>query len=524
MTTTNPVITLDRTIRAKYPVIAISSQEESRVEDAVRAIANQQKKLLFVWTAALGMTQAEGQKVEGLPAPDETRDPNAALQVVYTAQQFCGDIGALFLFKDLHGYMTDPSVIRWVRDIALAFQKVKYTLLLISPKLNIPSDLEKDVALIDWPLPDEKELGQIVDDAAKSLPNGIPNKMNGAKERVVRALTGLTAFEASNVLSMAIVTNRALDEKAIPLIIEEKKNIVRKSGYLEFFDTDVTFSDIGGAAKLKEYTQEVRAAFSRDASDYGLPAPRGVLLVGVPGAGKSLMAKAATNGEVPLLRLDIGALMGGLVGQSESNARAALKLAEAIGNCVLWIDEIDKGMAGMGGGDSDGGTSRRVLGTILTWMQEHNSQVYVFATANDIGYLVNKVPELLRRFDDLWWVDLPTRRERAEIASIHLSKRGRKPEKFDLEAIALSTQEFTGAEIEKVIASALRTTFRQKRDITTNDVVDAARSAVPIARTMGDNLTALRAWARTSARWASEPEEEVVSSQKGGTGRVVELD
>lgn len=522
MTTTNPVTVLDRTIRAKYPVIAISSQEETRVEDAARAIANKQGKLLFAWTAALGLLQLEGERA-ALPEADETRDPNAALAMIYKAAEFCGDRGALFLVKDLHGYLTDPTVLRWVRDIAGAFQKVRYTLILLSPNFSIPADLEKDVALIDWPLPNTQELEQIVGDCVASLPEGVPNKLNGSKDRVVRALTGLTAFEAANVLSMAIVTNKELSEKAIPLIIAEKKAIVRKSGYLEFFDADVSFADIGGAAKLKEYTRQARAAFSKEAQAFGLPSPRGVLLVGVPGAGKSLMAKAATNGEVPLLRLDIGALFGGLVGQSEGNARAALKLAEAIGACVLWIDEIDKGMAGMGGSDNDGGTSRRVLGTILTWMQEHKSQVYVFATANDVSYLVNKMPEMLRRFDDLWWVDLPNKRERIEIAAIHLAKRSRKPADFDLEAIASATAEFTGAEIEKVIASALRACFVAGRDIATADVVAAAKSAVPVARTMGDNLTALRAWARTSARWASEPEEET-ATPKGGTGRQVELD
>lgn len=514
MTTTKtpPTEILSRAIRAKHPLIAISSYEEARVEAAVKSVCEkdgENTRLLFVWSSATGLRQIAGEQVENAPAPDETKDPDAMLGVIFTADQFCSGKRAVFLIKDLHGFMSgSPTVVRALRDIGRLFTKKSYTAILISPNFNVPAELEKETTLIDWPLPNADELEAIIKSATANAPKNLPCKL-GADEiaRLRQAMIGLTAVEATNVLSMAMVTFKSFDSRAIALVLAEKKAIVRKSGYLEFYEADVSYSDIGGSAKLKEYNRQVRAAFSPDAEAFGLPNPRGVLLVGVPGAGKSLMAKAATNGEVPLLRLDIGALMGGLVGQSEGNTRAALKLAEALGNCVLWIDEIDKGMSGMGGGDSDGGTTRRVLGTMLTWMQEQNTGAYVFATANDIGYIVRTMPELLRRFDDIWWVDLPNSRERAEIASIHLAKRKRDPGKFDLAAIARATKGFTGAEIEKAVASAMRAAFANGRDIDTDSIIDAAKSLVPVSRQMGEKLTALRSWARSSARWASEPDE-----------------
>lgn len=524
---TDPVTMLDRTIRARYPVIAISSSEEGRVEDALKSIADRQKKPMFTWTCALGLTQNAGRAISNAPAADETRDPIAALSTVYNCKSFIPDgSGALFLFKDLHGFSNDPVVTRWVRDIVKEFQVISFTLILVSPAFKVSPDLEKDVAVIDWPLPNQTDIETILDDCILNLPKTAENKLNGSRDKVVRALSGLTAFESSSVLSMAVATYRCLDERAIDLIILEKKAIIKKLGFLEYFDTDITINDIGGLARIKDYARKKLNAFSRKAEAYGLPAPRGFLMVGVPGAGKSLVAKAITGGKVPLVRLDIGALMGGLVGQSESNTRSVLKLIDAIGECVLWIDEIDKGFAGMGGGgDSDGGTSRRVLGTILTWMQEHTSPVYVVATANDISYITDKAPELLRRFDDLWWIDLPNTRERAEIVGIHLAKRKRNPIGFDLLAVARATEGFTGAEIEKVVISALVSGFDDgERNINTADLITAAAETVPVSRTMGENLDRLRAWAKTKAKWASEGDEPPAKTKSEGRGRKVELD
>jgi SpoVK/Ycf46/Vps4 family AAA+-type ATPase len=265
-------------------------------------------------------------------------------------------------------------------------------------------------------------------------------------------------------------------------------------------------NDIGGLAALKEYAAMRRASFSSEARAYGLPAPRGFLMVGVPGAGKSLTAKASTGGQMPLLRLDVAALMGSLVGQSEQNARSALRVAEAIAPCVLWIDEIEKGFAGMQGGELDGGTSRRMLGTILTWMQEHTSPVYVIATCNDVTSLP---PELLSRFDDLWYVALPNKAERAEIISIHISKRGRNPEDFDLPLLAEATEGYVGREIEKIVVSALNRGFVDGvRPITTDDLLWAAKRIVPLSKTTPEKLAALHKWAEGRARNASGEGDE----------------
>jgi ATP-dependent 26S proteasome regulatory subunit len=528
-TKVSAVTKLERLIRAKNPVIKIDSYEESRTLAAIKRIAELQNKGLFEWSVSQGMIRKMGQPSSD-PAPEETQDVIAAFRVMFSWD----GPATIFVMKDAHAYMSsptggngDPVCIRWLRDLVSAFQERPHTLILVNPTFALPPDLQKDVCGFDWPLPTSPELEKIVEECAARV-NGKRSASgeviraelrNGIKEKLVKALSGLTEFEASNVLSLSVVATKALDERAIPFILDEKRAIIAKSGTLEFFDTDTTAADIGGMVNLKEYTRRKRASFSKEAEAYGLPTPKGYLMVGVPGAGKSLTAKASTGGVMPLLRLDVGALMGGLVGQSESNARAALKVAEAVAPCVLWIDEIEKGFSGMsGGGESDGGTSRRMLGTILTWMQEHTSPVYVVATANDVTTLP---PELLRRFDDLWFVDLPNREERAEIVRIHLQKRGREASKFDIPSVVEATRDFTGAEIEKVVVTALTMGFDDgAREINSNDLIEASRDVVPVSRTSGEKIKSLREWAKGRARFASQPEAEDAS---GEGGRKLEL-
>lgn len=529
---TPPATQLDRLIRSRYPVILISSFEEARITEAVYETARDQEKSLFVWSVSQGLRRVEKGPDDSLtfttkpkdPAPDETQEPTAALKALYA---WGTDRPAIFIFKDLHGFAQDPATVRWIRDIAGVFQEQTNTLILLSPQFvvagqsGLPADLEKDVAVMDWPLPYNGEIESILDLCANSVRGQVSRRTkkaitvdieNGTREAILRAMSGLTAFEAKSVLSMAVVTHGALDERAIPLIIAEKKQIVKKTGFLEFFDTNVKQDEIGGLDLLKEYTRKKRAAFSDEARAYGLPAPRGFLMVGVPGSGKSLTAKASTGGQMPLLRLDVGALMGGLVGLSEANTRAALNLAEAVAPCVLWIDEIEKGLGGMGGGENDGGTTKRVFGTLLTWMQEHTSPVYVVATANDVSGLP---PELLRRFDDLFWVDLPSQDEREAILRIHLQKCGRNPADFELKPVADEMFDFTGAEIEKVVNAALVIGFDDgARQITTADLLEAAREIVPVSRTMEAKIKDLRDWADTRARPASSKQPAATPAAK----------
>ncbi len=529
-----PATKLERLIRSKYPVITITSAEEARVQAAVKAVADDLGKSLFIWTVSAGLARATGDRRQSDPAADETQDPMAALRALAGWGARDDARGAapesvVFLFKDLHAFFADPIVLRLVRDIALVFQERPFTLVMLSPTFKTPADLEKDLAVMDWPLPENGEIEKILDDCAARLKGAVSKRTgsaikislgNGTREQLLRALTGLTAFDASSALSLAAVTFNALDERAVRVILDEKKLIVRKTGYLEHFDTDVTAADIGGLKNLKAYTEMKRAAFSREAATYGLDNPRGFLMVGVPGAGKSLSAKASTGGQMPLLRMDIGALMGGLVGQSESNVRGALKLAEAVAPCVLWLDEIEKAFAGMNGtGSSDGGVGMRVLGTILTWMQERTAPVYVVATANEI---TNLRPELLSRFDDIFWVDLPNAAERAEIVSIHLRKRRQDPARFDLDAVTAALDGYVGREIEKVVNAALNFGFYDgARDINTDDLLRAVRQIVPISRSRAEDIKALRAWGQTNALPASELSTESASAEPAG--RTIEL-
>jgi SpoVK/Ycf46/Vps4 family AAA+-type ATPase len=315
----------------------------------------------------------------------------------------------------------------------------------------------------------------------------------------------LTQFEAGSVILSAIVATREFSDGMVPFIVKEKAQIIRKSGVLEYYDQTVTMDQVGGLIHFKEYAEIKRAAFSVEARAAGVDAPKGVLLVGVPGTGKSLVAKAMAGGKMPLLRMDFGALLAGLVGKSEENLRLALKVAEATSPCVLWIDEIEKALGG--GGELDGGTAVRMLGSLLTWMQETTAPVYVFATANNVQALK---PELLRRFDDIMWVDLPCRADRLQVFNVHLSKRNRviKSSGHKWEALLDTTWGFSGAEIEKVVKSAIERVFAAKKDLTIDDLLDAASTIVPISVTMENQITNLRSWAATRAIPASDPLEQ----------------
>jgi SpoVK/Ycf46/Vps4 family AAA+-type ATPase len=494
--------TLDRLIRARYPVIVILSHEESRVMSTIRELAGtgKSKRTVVEWSYTAGMT--------GLPGitPDEYQDPAAALGYVANYDNDGEATPTLFIFKDLHDILKlDVRVKRFVRDIAVRFETRRHNLILLSPSMEIPTDLEKNAVVLDWPLPDAVELGEILRTAEKDLPSGIPITLgeNGKREAVVQAMRGLTEMEAKNALKGGVVTTRELSEKIIPFLVKEKAQIIRKSGVLEYYDTAVTMSEVGGLEGLKEYAEIKRAAFSNKAREAGVDSPKGLLMVGTPGTGKSLSAKAIAGGQMPLLRMDVGALMGGLVGQSEGNMRSALKVAEAVAPCVLWIDEIEKALGGIGSGETDGGTTTRVFGTLLTWMQETKAPVYVVATANDVRSLR---PELLRRFDDVMFIDLPNAESRLEIINVHLAKRGKKVT-GKLDEVVKATWSFSGAEIEKVVKSAIEKSFFQKREISLDDLINAAKRIVPISTTMKSQIDELRAWASTRAIPAGEPLE-----------------
>lgn len=504
---TQPAELLDRMVRARYPLIAIVSHEESRVLAAIRQVAGSKRRVVE-WSYTRGLVGLDGVQA------DDYEEPGAALGFLAAFDEAGNEPPTLFVFKDLHKIMEiDIRTVRFLRDLAARFDVRRHNLILLSPAMNVPADLEKQMAILDWPLPDIDELAEILRLAESDFASSIPVDLgeNGRREAVIQAMRGLTKTEAANVLKAAAVATRELSEKVIPLIVREKAQIIRKAGVLEYYDQTVTMNEVGGLEYLKEYASIKRAAFSAKARAAGVDAPKGLLMVGVPGSGKSLSAKAIAGGQMPLVRMDVGALMGGLVGQSEANMRLALKTVEAIAPCVLWIDEIEKALGGIGGSESDGGTTSRVFGTLLTWMQETSAPVYTIATANDVRSLR---PELLRRFDDVMWVDLPDSASRLEILEVHLTKRGHEQIGASaLSEVADATWGFSGAEIEKVVKQAIEKAFFQARNLTHEDLLDAARRIVPVSVTMGDQINGLRAWASNRAIPASRPLEAKPASK-----------
>jgi len=506
MSTLQRVDELNTLTRAKYPIIYIVSWEERRIEDMLRQVAIDRRKKLYGWTLTNGIAPLD--LLQAQPVDPSTRDPLKALDFVAQSQE-----AAMFVLKDFHPFLDDsrggadhPIIIRRLRDITNDLKASRKTLVMLSPILRFPSDLEKEITVLDYSLPTLEELEISLDNVVRSAREiaGIKLRMtDDDKERVLNASRGLTCLEAENVFGKSLVMGRKLDLK---IIISEKEQLIRRSQVLEYYESVEGFENVGGMGLVKAWLRKRGKAFSERARAFGLPEPKGLLLLGVQGAGKSLLAKSvASQWQLPLLRLDLGRVFSELVGSSEQNIRTALRLAESVSPCVLWVDEIEKGLAGVGGsGSSDAGTSARVFGSLLTWMQEKTSPVFVISTANDITKLP---PELLRkgRFDEIFFVDLPRAEERREIFTIHLARRGREPLRFDLNQLALVTEGFSGAEIEQAIIEGLYDAFENEQDLTDDDIVNSIEKTMPLSRTMESKISALRQWARTHARPASEP-------------------
>ncbi len=484
---------LETLIRARYPIIYIVSWEEKRVEDALRAITKARGKKMYQWTVTQGMV------MNPLNRDEATRDPLAALDFVLESRD-----QAVFLLKDFHPFLSDTALVRRLRDLTYALKTSYKTLILLSPVLKLPPELEKEITVIDYALPSQDDLGRLLDsiiDSVKANPQVQTEMTTAQREQVLQAALGLTAIEAENVFAKSLVERRRFDTD---VIFSEKEQIIRKSAILEYYRTSEAFGDVGGLDLLKDWMDKRTVAFSDKAREYGLPAPKGILILGVQGCGKSLSSKAiASLWKLPLLRMDVGKIFGGIVGQSEENIRKAIRVAESTAPNIVWIDELEKGFSGtQSSGISDGGTTARVFGTFLAWLQDKTAPCFVVATANDVTALP---PELLRkgRFDEIFFVDLPDDPERAEIFRIHLKKRRRDPEKFDLDALAGATNGFSGAEIEQAVIAAMYDAFNLDRDITTEDILAAAGQSIPLSETMKEKIDMLRFWAETRARPAS---------------------
>lgn len=482
-------------IQAQYPLIYMVTSEEERAEQTIATISQSKpQRRVYVWTVTHGIVEY------GQPrnvTQHNTVSPEAAIEWVIRQKE-----PGIFVFKDLHPFYSAP-VIRWLRDAIASFKGTQKAIILMSPVQEIPIELEKEVAVLDFPMPDMGELNHVLSQQLEQVRTR--RITTEAREKLLKAALGLTRDEAEKVYRKAQVTAGRLTEEEVDIVLSEKKQLIRRNGILEYVEEDETIDSVGGLEELKRWLKQRSNAFTERAREYGLPQPKGMLILGVPGCGKSLIAKTTSRlWGLPLLRLDMGRVYdGSMVGRSEANLRGALRTAESISPAILFIDEMDKAFAGStGSADSDGGTSSRIFGSFLTWMQEKSSPVFVMATANRVERLPG---EFLRkgRFDEIFFVDLPNSEERKEIFKIHLSKRRREIARFDLEQLANVCDGFSGAEIEQALVAAMYEAFAQDREFTQLDIIAAIKSTLPLSKTMTEQVTALRDWARQRARPAA---------------------
>jgi AAA+ superfamily predicted ATPase len=475
--------TLDTYLRARFSLIVISTIEEPRAIDAIADVCRSTSKECYVWDLSAGFKVIVGSQVV------EGADPITALAAISKAN----DKPAVFILKDFHEFWKDPRVKRTLRNVAQDLRQTRKSIVVVTPATDLPRELQDEGVQMDFALPNVNEISSVLDVLAKT-PGLRVDLTQAGREKLVQAAVGLSHLQAQRAFSQAIVGNGILDDRDIDVVTAEKKMIIRDSEALEFFTATEHPDDVGGLEVLKNWLKMRERAFTDEARTYGLPSPKGVALIGIPGTGKSLTAKMISSAwRLPLLRLDVGSLFGSLVGESEERVRKALRLAEAIAPCVMWIDELEKSLAQ---GGLDGGTSQRVFGAILTWMQDKNAPVFVVATANDVSLLP---PELLRRgrFDEVFFLDLPTQDERREIFSVHLGKRKRIPEEYQLDRLASESAGYVGAEIEQAVIDAMYIAFNDgPREFTTDDISRSIARLVPLSRSQRESIENLRNWLR----------------------------
>lgn len=530
-------------LRARNPLLWVVTREEARVERYLAEAAFAAKYIPRIWDVAQGVTNLEGKLPDKMK--DACQDPGELLALIKT--RATADVGAdrgVWILRDMPVWFEGQamaSTLRQARNLARLLPTVPrdqaQAMIVLSPSGNVPPELAGHATVIDWPLPDRPEIAAILDGAVDALPefetgkDGKPDKTKplrakavtkDSREAAIDAAVGLSGEEAAACYSRSLVQLRHIDPATVA---KEKKRVIAREKVLEWFDPIVGGLDaVGGLENLKAWLMSRSSAYSPKARAYGLPAPKGALLVGISGCGKSLTAKAiATAWGVPLLRLDMNSLKSKFLGESEGNLRRALRVIDAVGRCVVWIDEIEKAMQGATTSSSDGGVSSDALGTILSWMQDRPGEAFVIATANNVDTLP---PELLRkgRFDGVWWIDLPDRRERVAVLSAALRFHGRDKIKINLDAVGDACDGFTGAEIAAIVPDALYTAFADDaREVSTKDLLKAAADVVPLSETAAEKIKKQREWAKGRAMFATKPEAER-TTERAKRARVVEVD
>jgi SpoVK/Ycf46/Vps4 family AAA+-type ATPase len=479
---------LELIIKSRIPLLLIETHEELRAIDMLKRLILKQDKPLFLWSATEGLKRLD----IDLGTQSHNAEPTAVLRHIKSST-----VEGIFILLDFHPYLDEAINVRLMKEVALAQHDNGHHIILISHDLELPDELGKLSARFEMSLPDRDHLLQLVKEEAFSWSRENGNKKvktdSSTLELLVRNLAGLTVSDARRLARKVIHDDGAITEEDLPEVMSAKHELLSQDGLLAFEYETEKFSDIGGMPNLRRWLELRKAFFHMPEPGSGMEPPRGIMLLGVQGCGKSLASRAVAGVlGVPLLRLDFGVLYNKYFGESEKNLRAALKTAELMAPCVLWIDEIEKGISS---GDNDGGTSRRILGTVLTWMSEKNLPVFMVATANDIESLP---PELVRkgRFDEIFFVDLPDHDARRQIISIHFKKRGQATEDIDLDALADAAQGFSGAEIEQAVVSALYAVYARGGKLTGSDILEELKNTRPLSVVMAEKISYLQQWAQ----------------------------
>ena len=507
------VAQLDLMIRARYPLLYLVAVEEEPVEDVLLEVAmmTQPVRKMLLWDLVRGWD-------------DNGTDKGSVMGALNRIAKTSAQESTIFVLRDLHPIFKNPEsdrnapVVRELKNLTRELKRSRKTLVLTSHTLNLPAELREEVTVIDFPLPNVQEIDYLISQLV--VPQKL--KISGlAREQLVKACQGLSRARIQRVLALALAAKQQVDSSDIDGVLEEKKQTIRQTGILEFFTARESLRNVGGLENLKQWVRMRQDAFTEEARHYGIPNPKGVLLVGIQGTGKSLSAKTiAYEWRLPLLRLDSGRLFGGIVGESESRVRQMIGLAEAMAPCVLWIDEIDKAFGNLASGiDGDSGTSRRVFGSLITWMQEKTSPVFIVATANNVRILP---AELLRkgRFDEIFFLNLPTQAERQEIFRVHLQRiRPSRLREFDLAMLAKTAKDFSGAEIEQVVVDAMHRAFfekadGQRRDLTSLDIMRSIEETVPLSAIARAQISDLKRWAAEAGARTASNDTQLVEELK----------
>ena len=482
---------LEQMITYDHSCISICTDEEQEALEMVRHVALNLKKTMWIWSAGRGLR--EGMLKDSQPFPETELLVPGLVKMAEVAN------GSICVTLDIADNLGNKLNLRMLRDTIALFRKTENVLIMINSSDNLPDIVKSYSKIFEMSLPDEEEIRKCLYQVIRELHNKKPFEIGmtkGGMKAVVRNLMGLTRRQVVRILKDCVVDDDRLDDSDINRALASKRLIIQQDGLLEYVQTPLNLDEIGGLKNLKEWLELRRNSFTRQAQHYGVTPPKGIMILGVQGAGKSLCAKAvATAWQKPLFRLDPGVLYASYVGQSESNLRDALRQTEAMAPVILWIDEIEKGFASAASQSIDGGLSKRMFGTLLTWMQEHKAPVFLIATANDIDVLP---PELLRkgRFDEIFFVGLPDAKARSEIFKIHIAKRGRSPDDFDLEKLATCAEGFSGAEIEQAVVCALHRAFAEKKDLTLDHILTELKLSPPLSVTMAESIDDLCQWAQ----------------------------